>query len=221
MRPARPVEIVIAIAAAAASLAACGGGGSGGNACAGLDLATCRTTTGCAADFCYACSCQPTFMGCRGENDTPYGCPALGCAQPECCGAAADCTSPLTCVEPGGSAGCGACDSTVGDCLRDRECDVQAGDVCDPIPCSCSDQMHCVPGCMGDLDCGTAEVCDTDLHRCRGVACTTAADCPADFSCGALGTCERRTCTADADCDGFCVNGLCYDAQGVCTPPAA
>jgi len=217
----RPVRFVIAIASGLLALAGCGGGGAGGSQCAGLDLATCRTTAGCVADLCYACTCQPSFMGCRGENDTPYACPPLGCAQPQCCGDDTTCTTPDTCLAPGQSVGCGACDSTTGDCLRDRECNVQAGEVCDPIPCSCTNEMHCVPGCMADTDCGTAEVCDTDLHRCRGKACTVDTDCPANFGCDGTGACARKACTTDTDCDGFCVDKQCYDAQGVCPPPAA
>jgi len=98
-----------------------GAGGGGGLSCGGLSLEACRARTDCVADTCYACSCEPQFKGCRSPADPPFQCPALGCAQPQCCAAQGDCTAPATCAPPGTPYGCGACNPEAGACAR-RTC---------------------------------------------------------------------------------------------------
>jgi hypothetical protein len=51
--------------------------------CTKLNEASCKGVATCVADYCYECSCTPTFVGCRAVSATPTPCPGLGC-QPAC-----------------------------------------------------------------------------------------------------------------------------------------
>jgi hypothetical protein len=46
-------------------------------------------------------------------------------------------------------------------------------------------------------------------------ACSSSTDCATNFEC-LQGTCSRKTCTADSDCQGFCAGGVCVAQRGTC-----
>jgi hypothetical protein len=75
-----------------------------------------------------------------------------------------------------------------------------------------------VPGCASSVDCGAGQSCDLGDHRCRPSDCSENAPCPENFLC-ADGLCARASCTEDRDCDGFCVDGRCFDRYGTCQLP--
>ena len=206
-------------------LAGCNSSSGEVNRCRGLSLMDCRLTDGCKPDTCFACLCNQSYRGCIPASETPAACPALGCAGAECCATQSQCAQASdACVPPTevGAPGCGACSTQPGDCTDDSQC--KAGGqsmICQPIACSCTGQLSCVQGCTSDMACAAqGEVCDLATARCVAKACTTGADCPANFDCQ-TGACARRPCTTDLECDGYCVEGQCYDQTGTCTPPAA
>jgi hypothetical protein len=86
------------------------------------------------------------------------------------------------------------------------------------------EMTSCEPGCtLGP--CLTGETCQPDA-RCRPTDCQGDSDCPPNFGCrpagdGGARVCQRRTCTGDAQCQGFCVKGQCFPTAGKCWPPAA
>lgn len=215
---------VLVVTAMIAGLVGCDGSPNpNAGACEGLGALECRATAGCELDFCFACSCAPTYMQCRPAVLPPYHCPELGCAQPLCCNGQADCnpSNTLRCVGPEAGVQCGICDRTPGSCTTDAACDpAGTARICELILCSCIDQRECVPGCAGAAPCGDGLVCDVPTSRCVPLTCGAAAPCPDNFDCAA-GSCTRRACTSDAQCDGFCVDGACFDALGTCMPPAA
>lgn len=198
-----------------------GDGGGGGGACVDLDAQTCRNTPGCTLDICFACSCAPSYVGCRRTTDTPHDCPELGCPMPLCCDGQADCSGGggFACAGPNDAPGCGACNNDPGSCTTDGDCGGPAnGMICEPIRCSCGDARTCIAGCTADTECATGELCNPSTHRCAARACSATATCPPDFTCTS-GACERTTCTDDTACDGFCVNGRCEASLGECRPP--
>jgi hypothetical protein len=77
---------------------------------------------------------------------------------------------------------------------------------------------ECVPGCLLDGDCGQGTTCGSD-HRCEPKACSNTAACGPNFDCTFERLCERRRCGSTTNCEGYCVNGLCYDAPGKCRYP--
>jgi len=183
-------------------------------ACATLGAADCRARIDCAADFCDACDCTATFAACRPVADPATQCPDPGCT-PACCHTVAECDSATQeCLRPGESPGCGIPNPSPGNCTIDADCNPgTTGEVCDPIPCSSDGNLACTPGCTAG-SCAVGEVCDADL-RCVSQACDPSTPCPDDFSC-TEGFCDRNVCTTDADCVGFCDNGLCYSSLGQC-----
>lgn len=201
-------------------VAGCGGGRGGGfdGTCTGLDLFECRLAEGCVADLCGGCFCDLQYRGCISELAIPEECPLLGCPSAPCCRGDEQCQGQGACTPPGAAEGCGACDSTPGDCVDDAGC--TGTSICEPIRCSCTAELQCVPGCLSDDDClepGTA--CDLATSRCVARACGSAQDCPTSFDCDG-GRCARRACVDDLDCDGFCVLGQCFfGALGECRPP--
>jgi hypothetical protein len=76
---------------------------------------------------------------------------------------------------------------------------------------------RCGPDCTA-TSCAAGEECgpggDCVPRRCD----RSNADlvCPHNFACDAQGTCGRKPCTRDADCEGACVNGSCYPRPGAC-----
>jgi len=201
--------------------AACGRHGSGD--CAGLTLADCRLTDGCKADTCFACLCDLSYRGCLSVDETPAQCPALGCPGADCCSSDAQCTTGTAfCAPPGASAGCGVCNMDPSDCAADADCKPHGATmICEPITCTCIGAKACVAGCTQDSQCGgPGLVCDLTSSRCVAKPCATDDQCPDNFHCGGT-ACARTTCATDLDCDGYCVNGACYEQTGQCTPPAA
>lgn len=120
---------------------------------------------------------------------------------------------------------CGACQIDEMQCLTDRDC---GEGVCDqvPIACGCTGPINhvCVAKCTGPADCGEGEVCDLDTGHCAPVSCTEGGTCPPLFECvpdSGGDDCVRRSCDADAQCDGgACVEGKCFEGYGLCMPPA-
>lgn len=195
-----------------------GGGGGGGASCASLGVEACRARTDCAADFCFLCTCTPRFEGCRGVNEAPHDCPALGCLQPACCQTPQDCASiGGVCVAPGTPfSGCGVCNPQPGTCVTDADCGMGTGLICEPITCSCMGQRQCVAGCGPGAPCPQGTTCNANTGRCQVIQCNGPTDCPSTFFCSS-GVCLRKPCTVDGQCgDGFCVNHECYDGWGQC-----
>jgi hypothetical protein len=75
-----------------------------------------------------------------------------------------------------------------------------------------------VPGCTADADCVKGDSCDLATNRCAPINCGVLTPCPPNFACESA-ACVRAVCASDVECDGFCVSGKCYDAQGTCTIP--
>jgi hypothetical protein len=198
-------------------LAACGGGGSSPE-CSGLALAECRLAEACQPDLCEGCSCTPQYRGCLAAFADPPACPALGCPSPLCCGAQADCIETTSCAAPGSDFPCGSCNQDPGNCTDDAMCGATM--ICEPIACSCDGNKACVQGCIADRDCTEDQACDLATARCVARPCADDAGCPDNFRCIA-GSCARTTCSDDLDCDGFCVEGSCFDGRGECRLPSA
>lgn len=130
-----------------------------------------------------------------------------------------DCVEPNIgiCQSPDAPAMCGICYEPPNPCTMDSECAMQdPTTICNPPPCSCGGS-ECMPGCMADADCKIGTHCSAG-HRCVPNTCATKADCPTNFDCTNM-ECGRKSCTSDAECSGFCVNGSCYDVAGKCMLP--
>lgn len=188
--------------------------------CHGLELSACRDTAGCVPDECAGCVCDVTYRGCLDEGEVPGMCPALGCPQSVCCSSELACEmNGAACASPGSPNGCGACISDPGDCTTDADCDAQGPSfICEPIACSCTGETACVQGCVDSSTCGEGTTCDTATARCVPLACGGATACPLNFTCAAS-ECVRISCTQDTECDGYCVEGQCYDERGECRLP--
>ena len=204
-------------------------GGPTGVACSKLsDEASCRARTDCVADTCFACSCTPSFAGCRAASETPFACPALGCATPQCCHTTNDCSAQdgfAFCQVPPINAGCGACFNGPGNCTKDADClGLSSGRICEPTPCACPSSgmsKTCVPGCSSDSDCLETASCSADL-RCHDRPCDAA--CTGNYACDPTGArCIRKACKTDGDCGkpGYCIEGACSKSIGQCIQPAA
>jgi hypothetical protein len=97
-------------------------------------------------------------------------------------------------------------------CAGDTDCG-DPGTVCHKCDAAFS---YCQAKCTKDADC-PGQTCDTGGH-CAPKACTMATDCPANLTCStADGFCVRKTCSADADCSGSCVSGICADHPAYCS----
>jgi len=59
----------------------------------------------------------------------------------------------------------------------------------------------------------------TPEDRLEPKPCAGAADCGPNFECTPEGACARHRCVSTTHCEGYCVNGLCYDAPGECGYP--
>jgi hypothetical protein len=191
----------------------------GGLLCEGLTLSECRLRDGCVADTCFICTCAPVFEQCRRAAEPVFECPQLGCAQPLCCQEESQCQAMNgQCAAPGAPFVCGMCNPETGDCGADSDCG--NGDICEPIPCSCQGESACVAGCGTGTDCDPGLVCSGGAHpRCVPAVCSASQPCPPNFDCQ-VGQCARRVCSDDLLCDGYCVEGRCYDALGECLPMA-
>jgi hypothetical protein len=106
------------------------------------------------------------------------------------------------------------------DCDQDADCaDAGADQICLTGSCSSS---QCVPKCVDDQSCPSTppglSTCDASTGHCVSKPCTSSS-CPQNFSCNAGAGCVRKTCAADGDCAGACVNGSCYSGPGTCSSP--
>jgi hypothetical protein len=243
-----------------------GGGGGSQAGCAGRDQADCLADGACRANYCATQICGNTFTSCSDVNSGPIacaakeppGCQCEGLDEASCVAAAANsnwgCTAvycPTSCsgqmfagclgpnqgtiaCPVGGNGGCVPQCRTSADCASHTDCLVPDGSAC----------VACLsPGCGGDADCGSGQVCD--WVSCCGAsqciaACTSDADCgnlgcgadghcqprtcgnghaacPVNFECVA-GTCGRLPCDSDSDCrsGSYCVEHGCYSQLGVC-----
>jgi hypothetical protein len=148
-----------------------------------------------------------------------------GTKEGEVCSLDEECASGLYCAAPNDPASCtipsreecddasecsdGACHAVFDSCSDDTvgsacgaDCAVEG---CSP-GFSCGDDGNCVPtSCVDDPSvCGSHESCDAGLVVQSGP--------PHAMSDG----CTQNTCTSDADCADFCVDGLCHTGPGVC-----
>lgn len=130
----------------------------------------------------------------------------------------ADCTGPSEYCAVEGPSYCGGAGCLLTACVNDGDCQAMGLFVCEQIGDCCSGTF-CIQGCDADDPCPTGQSCTADNH-CVAQPCASEA-CPANFDCGsgADPTCARRACSSDADCDGYCVLGACYDKLGFCDLP--
>lgn len=77
----------------------------------------------------------------------------------------------------------------------------------------------CAPGCKKDADCAVYQSCQLSTHRCVTKTCSSAKDCPDNFTCGKAGKCRRKRCTQSSECEGYCVHKGCFPQPGVCRKP--
>ena len=70
--------------------------------------------------------------------------------------------------------------------------------------------------CSDDSACDPDEQCYSG-KGCGAFACEQNPDCPTNFVCQGE-RCTRRLCSSDRECEGPCVNGLCYATLGSCHP---
>jgi len=160
-------------------------------------------------------------------TEAPLVCDHESSADSRCCRGDADCANGSNgfeaCAPPGAALGCGVCNMDPSDCATDADCKSRGATlICNPVACACDvvAATRCTAGCTADSACAEGEACDLTANRCRAKSCASAADCPADFLCAPTG-CQRATCTSDADCSGFCVEGACYSTAGECRGPVA
>lgn len=119
------------------------------------------------------------------------------------------CEGVVTCAQVGGAVlNCEACEAgsygsacelacPAGDCVGTMTCDKATGA---PLMC----EGRCAPGSFGTA-------CDLDCVYGDCVACSSEGECDAGNTCVA-GFClrdEGQTCTANHQCLGVCVDGLC------------
>jgi len=158
----------------------------------------------------------------NGRSPDPLDCEHTQSPDSKCCLSDENCTGGQElCAPPGASFGCGVCNTDPTACGSDAECrGANPIAICVERTCGCSAQRDCVPGCTSDAGCGIGQSCNLTTNRCAPTECTTTAACPQDFGC--IGNrCLRKGCITSSDCDGFCVDGLCYQEAGECRAPAA
>jgi hypothetical protein len=104
-------------------------------------------------------------------------------------------------------------------CMSDTDCAKFGADFrCDACPGGTYAGLciEHIGGCYPS-ECGTATTCDAARQRCVLLTCQTASECPPNFTCASgTGTCTRKKCAIDADCEGYCVWGWCADTLGAC-----
>jgi hypothetical protein len=125
------------------------------------------------------------------------------------CKVSADCTSGRYCsVSPGFCGG-----ATRETCQKDGDCADAGGGTCITDLCA---NRSCSPTCTSDADCPYTQlgqlVCLTGM--CALAPCG-ATGCPANYVCNG-GACHIKHCTADSDCAGACVTGVCSSGLGYC-----
>jgi hypothetical protein len=159
-----------------------------------------------------------TTVQCQGGTggQGPFGTCPLGANQ---CRGNADCDyRHPSCVSPAAGPACSICLDPTVPCTTDGECQGDGGElICEVVACPCSPGARgCIPGCADASECHPGQACAA--YHCVSISCQSDADCPTDFECN-NGTCERKTCTTDAICSGYCVNGWCYSTPGTCQSP--
>ena len=159
-----------------------------------------------------------TTVQCQGGmgGEGPVGTCPLGANQ---CRGNADCDYlHPSCVPPDAGPPCSFCLEPTVPCTTDSECQGDGGElICDVVLCPCSPGAKgCIPGCADASGCHSGKACAA--HHCVPMSCQGDADCPTDFGCNNR-ICERKTCTTDAICSGYCVNGSCYSTLGTCQGP--
>jgi hypothetical protein len=172
----------------------------GGNVCQG-----CRHE--------HTLSCSPTPGGFRRCQWGPELAMNKCTAERDCYGMGA---FGVSCYSP--DFNCGGPPPPPGECGVDADCaDAGANGICS-LTGYC-DTPVCIPGCTSDADCSPAEAC-TPAHHCEPKPCTEREECGPNFECGPEGECVRADCASTTACEGYCVNGFCYDEPGSCmTPP--
>jgi hypothetical protein len=190
--------------------------------CNGLDEQSCiaaESSRGCTPGYCAACNGVKQFVQCLGPNQGPIVCEPPAC--PPTCHEAKNCPNGEECVAPGASPGCGVCRI---DPVCNVDTDCGSGQVCDVAPCVCNNNGRiCIQACQSAKDCGAGDAC-TNGH-CVPLPCSNTTQCPPYFDCvvpptSAAPQCQRRACSIDSECSGgFCVDGACYGALGMCTFP--
>ena len=225
------------------------------NAC----RSTCMMDADCAApSTCMNGSCgkKPLGAACA----TGDQCNSGFCAQGTCCSSACDGTC-RSCGQPGTAGNCvtvpagqdpfdQCAQSDAKTCGTDGTCDGNgacrkflSGTVCSPAMCNGGTESS-TRRCDGNGVCqtGTTRTCEPFACGNGGTclsACTTGADCAADFFCIG-GSCTKKgagaACAADTDCaSGSCQQGVCCNRActggcvacnlvgfvGVCTPVPA
>jgi hypothetical protein len=194
--------------------------------CVQLDEKSCNAAKGaCVADYCYACSCTPSFVGCRRVDQGQQPCPDYDCAQPQCecsglgesaCKAASStlgCTN-LYCPDCKGGqyySGCvgadelGACPAVcpADGCRSDKECSM--GQYClAPGATQCGGAPRICEECANDQECGAGNICDfVPCCASGGKSCTTGCSqtgCAEGETCGSSNHCIPTYCTTSAQC---------------------
>ena len=176
---------------------------------------------------CVTCPGGNLCQGCRHEHtmscsETPRGMricqwgpmlPTTACTAERDCGGEG-LSSDMQCFAP--DFNCGGPPPPPNECEVDSDCADGEGRICSPT--GYCGQSLCVPGCTSDADCTAAEVCSPTLH-CEPRPCTDRSECGPNFECSAEGVCVRSDCVKTTACEGYCVNGRCYDEPGFCMAP--
>lgn len=144
---------------------------------------------------------------------------------PEECSAEQDCKNAKMCIAPGEFIGCGMCFKPEDTCASDKDCAPPAT-ICKPAKCACGGESTCQPGCKVAADCPEGFFCAPTGQCVEDVCLVTdppGADknCKPNFVCQnpANPHCYRKKCATSAECQGFCVKGLCYSGAGTCSYP--
>jgi hypothetical protein len=177
---------------------------------------------------CVVCPGGNVCQGCRHErtlscSPTPLGLRRCqwGPELPEDkCTAERPCSGPINpreyCYSP--DTNCGGPAPDPDECAVDSDCASDAGVLTICSPSGYCDRNVCIPGCTSHADCTPAEVCSPTNH-CEPKPCTDRAECGPNFECSPEGVCARADCASTTACEGYCVNGLCYDEPGFCSFP--
>jgi hypothetical protein len=201
MRRALSSLIVLFLIAGCSSNGLQGSSGTDGGACP-------QTPAHCALGYTFdeaTCGCVPIADGGLGAR----------------CSSANQCSIEQECAPGGIVSGCGSCTVPSPSCKlnSDSDCsDAGSGMICQSVTCSCNPTLGaCVPGCTGNSDCGSGQTCNAG--HCITPPCSTDASCGTNFVCDPTNHgCAPKSCGADADCSGYCVDGICSAQPGACEP---
>jgi hypothetical protein len=213
-----------------------GGSGAGG---AGGTSGACRRELG-EANTCYDnADCPAVGAGVTLTCFQPgrSSCDGLGGEGLPTCTTTADCATQgfpadYLCQQNGypGHSSCASACTTDDACAPSHACNVGTG-LCEPRSCDtaacptdsfCTDAKICAyQSCNDARPCGEGLSCSSTNFTCVPTPCTgqTEGECSPGFACDlAAGTCSRRTCTCDTDCQtgGFCIGGSCFTTPGHC-----